>query len=89
MKQAALACAIAVALCSPATSATAQAGDDWTVDLTVYGWLTGVEGGIRAPALGLGANAALSPRDVLDNLEGALFGKLEFWGPAFGLTYRF
>jgi hypothetical protein len=66
---------------------SAEAGDGWTTDLTIYGWFTGIEGEIRAPAFGLGANGSLTPRDVLDNLEGALFAKLEAWNGRYGLVF--
>jgi hypothetical protein len=31
---------------------TAQAEGAWTTDVTVYGWFTGIEGDISAPAFG-------------------------------------
>lgn len=65
----------------------ARADDGWKTDLTIYGWFTGIEGDIRAPAFGLGANGSLSPGDVLDNLEGAFFGKVQLWKGDYGLIF--
>lgn len=65
----------------------ATAEGAWTTDVTVYGWFTGIEGDISAPAFGLGTSGTLSPRDVLDNLEGAFFAKVETWNGDFGLVF--
>jgi hypothetical protein len=77
--------AAVLALNASGLAGAAHAEDGWTTDLTIYGWLTGIEGDIRAPAFGLGATGSLSPRDVLDNLDGAFFGKVELRNGDFGL----
>lgn len=72
------------------SGAAAQAqdiADDWSVQLTLYGWVPGIKGDQTLPSGD--PLIDLGPTDVLGALEGAFFGAAEFRRGRWGLIFDF
>ena len=76
-----------VLISSGAVAQAQDVGDDWTGNLTLYGWVPGIKGDQTLP--NGDPLIDLSGRDVLDALEGAFFGAAELRRDRWGLLFDF